>query len=65
MATSSNLTHKQAIMDIFAQFDRYKSNCYGCELQCKNDRCDNTDLCEDNELICRKKLIEAAEELDS
>ena len=56
MATTSNLTNKQAIMDIFDQFDRYTSNCYGC---------DNTDLCEDNELICRKKLIEAAEELDS
>ncbi len=60
------MTHVEAIKEILEQFDRYKSNCLGCK---KAESCDDvdwdfTDNCENNNLICREKLLEAADELD-
>lgn len=55
--------HVEALKEIFKQFDSYKSNCEGCEKVM--DCCGNSDICENNDLICRNKLMEAAEELDN
>lgn len=46
--------HHETIEEILKQFDSYTSNCIGCDI----------DSCKEHNLICRKKLMEAAEELD-
>lgn len=59
-------SHKEAIDAVLEQFDSYKSNC----LECKKEVCcpggydnyytDLADVCEENNLICREKLLAAA-----
>jgi hypothetical protein len=62
------MTHAEAIKEVLEQFDSYKSNCLGCrigDIDCVDDIYHSiSDICENNNLICREKLLEAAEELD-
>lgn len=56
------MTHKQALKKIISRFDS-PSRCSDCKKVC--EFCGDPDMCEDNGLICKKKLLEAAEELDN
>lgn len=60
-------SHQEALKAILAQFDSYKSNCTACQAYYDNDvdLIGVPDICEDCNLICREKLLEAARECDA
>ncbi len=59
------MTHVEALDELFKQFDSYKSNCIRCDINiCGDCNLQAIEVCDDFELICRNKLLEAARELD-
>ena len=64
------MNHVEAINAVLNQFDSYNSDCFSCEKSvdgsCGRLNCvkDMDGICDDNNLICREKLLLAAEECD-
>lgn len=53
------MTYLEAINAIIEQFG---NKCAGCDHTCQD--CGSPDICETEELYCKDKLIQTAEELD-
>lgn len=62
--------YNKIVEEVLAQFDSYTTNCTGCKKEVcipapdHNYTTDISDVCDDHSLICREKLVQAAEEID-